>query len=242
MVERVKRAGQAPKATQSPDGVTGRVRYDLDSLTDLALGLFRERGYASTSMEQLAQAAGVSKAAFYHHVGGKEELLERGMNRALDALFAMLDEPEATNGTALERFCFILRRVVELEHELLPEVTVLLRARGNTDVERAAVQRRRAFDRAVTAVLAEAQSNGEIRADLDVKLAARLSLGMATWIVEWYQPGGPIPVSRIADTLVSMTLTGVVRSQATKKQANDGATAPQKSSAQKTKPSTQKPS
>ncbi len=219
-----------------------RIRYDLDSLTDLALGLFRERGYASTSMEQLAQAAGVSKAAFYHHVGGKEELLERGMNRALDALFAMLDEPGATNGPALERFCFILRRVVELEHDLLPEVTVLLRARGNTDVERAAVQRRRAFDRAVSAVLAEAQSGGEIRADLDVKLAARLSLGMATWIVEWYQPGGPIPVEQIADTLVSMTLSGVVEPRRASGSGSGSQTQSQSKKKSSKKPSTQKPS
>ena len=72
--------------------------------------------------------------------------------------------------------------------ERLPYVTLLLRVRGNTDVERAALARRRAFDALVASLVEEAERDGDIRADIDPKLAARLLFGTVNSIVEWYRP------------------------------------------------------
>jgi AcrR family transcriptional regulator len=188
-------------------------RYDRDSLIDVALEVFRTRGYDATSMEHLAAAAGISKASIYHHVSGKEELLDAGLQRALGALEATLSEPQAVTGTAVERLRYVLRRVVELEGDLLAEVTVLLRARGNSDIETAAVKRRREFDQAVAEFIAEGQRDGEIRADVDPGLASRLAIGMATWLVEWYRPGGKLTNSQLADAVVTMVFDGLVVSQ-----------------------------
>ena len=73
--------------------------------------------------------------------------------------------------------------------ERLPYVTLLLRVRGNTEVERAALDRRRAFDALVASLVEEAERAGDIRADIDPKLAARLLFGTVNSIVEWYRPG-----------------------------------------------------
>jgi AcrR family transcriptional regulator len=186
-----------------------RAPYDVDSLTDLALGVFRERGYDATSMEQLAAAAGISKAAFYHHVSGKEELLAAGMERALTALEALFDEPGSSSGQAIDQLAHLLRRIVELEHDLLSEVTVLLRARGNSAVERIALERRRAFDRRIGELIATAQRQGSINAELDPLLSGRLAIGMATWLVEWYRPDGPLDIVLVADHVVTLALRGL---------------------------------
>ena len=69
-----------------------RTTYTPDSLLEVAVTVFNERGYDGTSMEDLARAAGITKSSIYHHVKGKEELLTRGVNRALDALNGALDE------------------------------------------------------------------------------------------------------------------------------------------------------
>jgi AcrR family transcriptional regulator len=191
----------------SPRSATGR--YDRDQLVAVALEEFRRRGYDATSMDQLARAAGLSKAAIYHHVSGKEELLEIGITRALDALEAVLDEPQATRGPAVDRLRHVLRRVVELEVALLSEVTVLLRCRGNSDIERQAVERRRAFDRAIAALIGRAQHEGDIRPGVDPGLAARLAVGTATWVVEWYQPGGRLGPTELADAVVGTVLDGL---------------------------------
>ncbi len=160
-------------------------------------------------MEHLAAAAGVSKAAFYHHMTSKEDLLARGFERALDALFALLDEPAAREGAALDRFRYVLRRVVELQHDLLAEVTVLLRTRGNSPTERLALDRRRQFDRRIADLIEAAQQEGSLRADIDPHLAARLAIGTATSIIEWYRPGGKLPAARLADQIVAMTCSGL---------------------------------
>jgi hypothetical protein len=65
---------------------------------------------------------------------------------------------------------------------------MLLRVRGNTPVERAALERRRSFDRLVASLVEEAERDGDVRADVDPKVTARLLFGMINSIVEWYRP------------------------------------------------------
>jgi AcrR family transcriptional regulator len=196
-----------PPAASIPSAKT--TRHDLDSLTAVALEVFRERGYDAASMEHLATAAGLSKASIYHHIKSKEELLGRGFDRALAALFAMLDEPESVNGPAIYRLHHIVRRVIELEHDLFAEVTVLLRARGNSETERAALDRRRKFDRRIGDLVSLAQQEGSVRSDVDANLAARLAIGTATSIVEWYRPAGRLSVRELADQVIKITFSGL---------------------------------
>ena len=103
---------KAPRSSAaSSSSVEPRKPYDLDRLTDVALSVFAERGYDGATMDDVARAAGITKAAIYHHVSGKEALLERGLERALGALFAILEETGARKGPAARRVRFIVRRV-----------------------------------------------------------------------------------------------------------------------------------
>ncbi|BDE05777.1 TetR family transcriptional regulator [Vulcanimicrobium alpinum] len=185
-----------------------RKPYDIDSLTDVALRVFAERGYDGASMDDVARAAGITKASIYHHVSGKEELLSRGLGRALDALFAVLDEPESREGRAVARLRHIVYRVADVTLRMLPELTVLVRVRGSSKSEREAVERRRAFDRIVTELIAGAQRDGDIRADVDPRLAARLIFGMSNSVVEWYR-SGPLARDAIARAIVTTAFEGI---------------------------------
>jgi AcrR family transcriptional regulator len=191
------------------DGAEVRRPHDIDSLTDVALSVFARKGFDGASMDDVAAAAGVTKAAIYHHVAGKETLLERGLVRALDALFAILEEPGAATGAALERVRYVVRRVALITPELLPELSVLFRVRGNSPVERSAIERRREFDRIVADLIAQAQREGAIRADLDPRLAARLVFGMSNSVVEWYRPGGGIDAEHLAAAVDALIFDGV---------------------------------
>lgn len=186
-----------------------RKPYDIDSLTDVALRVFAERGYEGASMDDVARAAGITKASIYHHVSGKEALLDRGLTRALDALFAVLDEPEARDGTARDRLAYIIRRVAEVTLRMQPELTVLVRVRGGSKSERAALERRRAFDRTVTELIAQAQRDGAIRAELDPRLVVRLIFGMSNSVVEWYRVGA-LSSEAIASAIVGLAFEGML--------------------------------
>jgi len=187
-----------------------RKPYDIDSLTDVALRVFAERGYDGASMDDVARAAGITKASIYHHVSGKEALLERGLGRALDALFAILDEPGAREGAAVDRLRFIVTRVAQTTFRLLPELTVLFRVHGTSSSERNALERRRAFDRHVTAIVGQAQRDGALRTDLEPRLVARLLFGMSNSVIEWYRSGS-LSQETIVRAMVTIAFEGIAR-------------------------------
>ncbi|WP_328914821.1 MULTISPECIES: TetR/AcrR family transcriptional regulator [unclassified Streptomyces] len=188
-----------------------RDTYTPDSLLAVAVEVFNERGYDGTSMEDLSRAAGISKSSIYHHVRGKEELLNRAVGRALDGLFAILEEPGAGEGRAVERLEYVTRRTAGVLMDELPYVTLLLRVRGNTRTERWAMERRREFDQRVADLLRAAVAEGDLRKDVEVKLATRLLFGMINSIVEWYRPDGRGTVvgEQVADAVVRLAFDGL---------------------------------
>lgn len=189
----------------------GKRRYDIDSLTDVALRVFARKGYDGASMDDVATEAGITKASIYHHVSGKEALLARGLGRALDALFAALDEEPAKKGTAAQRLRHLVRRVAETTTAHLAEVAVLFRVRGNSATERDALARRRRFDGIVAGLVSEAQAAGEVREDLDARLLTRLMFGMSNSLVEWYRPEGAIGAAEITRAVLAVLFEGIGR-------------------------------
>ncbi|SEG37546.1 DNA-binding transcriptional regulator, AcrR family [Nonomuraea solani] len=183
--------------------------HDPESVLSIAVGVFNERGYDGTSMEDLARALGVTKSAIYYHVPGKEQLLARALDRALDGLFEMVADHRAVPGPAIERLEWVVRHSVRILVERLPYVTLLLRVRGNSPTELAALERRREFDRFVSGLVKEAAADGSIRADVDPGLVTRLLFGTVNSITEWYQPARGGSADELADGLLKMTFGGL---------------------------------
>ena len=183
--------------------------YDIDSVTDIAFRIFAERGFDAASMEDVARAAGITKASIYHHVPSKEALLARGLDRALTALFGVLDEPAAESGSPRARLGHIVRRVAEITMQLRAEVGVLFRVRGNSVTERDALERRRNFDHRVSELVRAAQDAGELRADIDPALLVRLVFGMSNSVVEWYRPEGRTSQATIAAAIEEICFAGI---------------------------------
>jgi hypothetical protein len=86
-------------------------------------------------------------------------------------------------------------------------VTLLLRVRGNTDIERSALERRRSFDALVASLVSEAERDGDVRADVDPRVTARLLSGMINSIVEWYRPAAPVS---LADAVCAVAFDGLI--------------------------------
>lgn len=187
----------------------GRPGHSLDSLFDTAVAVFNERGYDATSMEELATRLGVTKSAIYHHVPSKVELLRLALDRALDALFAVTAEPGAVTGPAIDRLEHVVRGSVRVLAEQLPFVTLLLRVRGNSPVEQAALRRRRQFDRIVTGLLRAAVGEGDVRVDVDPAITSRLLFRTVNSLTEWYRPGGGLSADDLADAVVATTFQGL---------------------------------
>jgi AcrR family transcriptional regulator len=191
----------------------GRPGYDREALLAVAVDVFNERGYDGTSMEDLARTLGITKSAIYHHVRSKQELLGLALDRALDGLQAAAAEAVAMPAPAVERLEHLLRASVLVLVERLPFVTLLLRVRGNTDVERAALTRRRDLDRVAADLAAEAVAQRDLRPDVDAHVLARLLFGLVNSLVEWYRPtggsDGGLDASALADAVCAVAFDGL---------------------------------
>ena len=185
----------------------GRPGYDRRGLLDAAVAVFNESGFDATSVAALATRLGLSKAALYHHFSSKEEILETALGEALDGLEGVLADTRTV--VPSERLAAVLQGAVRVLAANLPSVTLLLRVRGNSDVERRALERRRAFDQEVTRIVRAAQQDGAVRADVDASVATRLLFGMVNSLVEWYRPGGAEDADALARDVLTVALDGL---------------------------------
>ncbi|GAA2113148.1 TetR/AcrR family transcriptional regulator [Actinomadura alba] len=187
----------------------GRPGYDRQSLVQVAAKVFNDRGYDGTSMDDLSKKLGISKSAIYYHVSSKEELLQLAVDYALDGLFAAADQAETMEGRAIDRLEHLVRASVAVLVDRLPFVTLLLRVRGNTKVERQALARRRQFDHFVSKMVAQAATDGDIRPDVDPANVSRLLFGMINSLTEWYEPRGRASAAELADAVCKIAFDGL---------------------------------
>ena len=206
---------QEPEDRQAVPPRRGRPGYDLPSLLAVAVEIFNERGYDGTSMRDLADRLGIAKSAIYHHVVGKEELLRLALDRALAGLSAVAQRTRVLPAPAIERLEYLVRGSVAVLEAELPYVTLLLRVRGNTEVERAALDQRRAIDRFVAELVEQAVRDGDIRPDADPMITARLLFGLVNSVVEWYRPEqnpdlrSPASARSLPDAICAMAFDGL---------------------------------
>jgi AcrR family transcriptional regulator len=190
----------------------GRPGYDQNTVLRRAIDLFNTQGYDATSMGDLARELGLTKSAIYHHVPSKEALLSAALDEALDELSAAIDS--AVDADPGEDAYHRLRGAVEasvrilLQH--LPAVTLLLRVRGNSEVELAALKRRRVIDEKLTTLVRAAVDEGTLRDDIAPEVISRLLFGMVNSLVEWYRPGGPGDADALARSVASLAFDGLL--------------------------------
>lgn len=199
----------SPGAAVGPPARRGRPGNDRDQVLAVAVRLFNEQGYDATSVADLASALGVTKSALYHHFDSKSSILEVALDDALSGLEDALDAAIASHEDASMQLRALVRGAVGVLTARLPQVTLLLRVRGNSTVEQSALRRRRAFDRRVTGLVRAAQDEGMIRADVDAAVATRLLFGMINSLVEWYRPDGTVDPVELAEDVLRATFDGL---------------------------------
>jgi TetR/AcrR family transcriptional regulator, cholesterol catabolism regulator len=182
------------------------------AIEDVASDLFRERGYAATSIRDIARALSVQGASLYAHVTSKEDVLWAIVDRAASRFEAAADEAEAAAesrrpGDPAEAVAALVRAHVEVLTGDVDEAGVFVhewRALG-AEHRAAILSRRDAY---------EARFRGRIEAGIavgafaitDSGVAAATLLSALNGVATWYDPEGRLPAGRIADHLVDLSL------------------------------------
>lgn len=188
----------------------GRPGHDLSTVLAASVTVFNERGFDGTSMEDLSTRLGIGKSSIYHHVESKEALLALALDHALAGLEEAADQVSTQPGPAIERLERLVRTSIAVLAERLPYVTLLLRVRGNSEVERQAIARRKRIDQLAADLVGQAIAEGALRPGLDPTLVARLIFGTVNSLTEWLKPGA-IDAAALAAQVCAMTLDGLRR-------------------------------
>jgi AcrR family transcriptional regulator len=176
----------------------------------VAARLFSRRGYHGTSMQNLGDALGLLRGSLYAHIGSKEELLaeivEVGAERFLDRGRRAVE----LAAPAPRRLRAFLVGHVETVAEHIDAATVFLNEwRYLSPDARARVgDKRDEYEAMLRRIIAEGIAAGELRADLDESLAAKLVLSAGNWVYAWYRPDGGSSATQVGEGFADMLVRG----------------------------------
>ena len=202
------RARPAPGSHRAPPAPPQAADPQADLLGELALDaaadLFRRRGYAGTSLRQVAEVAHLHPGSLHWRWPTKEALLVALMERALRRVTAAVTEAMAALGPEADladRLRLGLRAHLSMLLSGDASFHVLLYDWRSLEGEaRAALLRLRgSYEEFWDAFLEAAQEAGLARPGVDRMLVRQFGFGAMNWVAQWYEPGrGPTP-GEIAD-------------------------------------------
>ncbi|MGU3291810.1 TetR/AcrR family transcriptional regulator [Williamsia sp. M5A3_1d] len=184
-----------------------------DELLALAGRMFAEQGLRTTTVRDIADAAGILSGSLYHHFDSKESMVDEILRQFLDDLFARYHEivdADPPADEALKQLVVASFESIDRDHHAV--AIYQDEAKRLSSLERFGyiAERNREFRGLWETVLAKGVRDGTFRADIDVELVYRF-LRDTVWVaVRWYRPGGTMPAQTVADQYLGVVLHGLV--------------------------------
>lgn len=196
---------------------TGRPRSAVDGLTvperllRAATALFAERGFDATSVQDVVEAAGVTKGAMYHYFASKEDLLYAIYAPVLAMQTARLEKLVAEPEAVEQRLYAVAADVVTTSVEHLPSVMVFFRAMYHLgDEQQRAIRReRRRYHDTFRAMIEDGQVSGVFRSDVSADLTTHYFFGAVHHLSFWYQPTGVLAAREVGAKFADMLLASL---------------------------------
>jgi len=181
------------------------------AILDSAATMFASRGYEATSIQDVAGLAGITKGSLYHYIGGKDDLLFHVLMEIHDIHLDHFERYSETPGGPLERLRAFIEGHVEVNIADIDRGSIFYLNFESLPLGRRELilEKRRHFDRFVRQVLQEAKSEGVVRQDLNVEIAALGILTALNSMYLWWDPSrsGAVDVPRqFADLFIAGVL------------------------------------
>jgi AcrR family transcriptional regulator len=201
------------RAAASENGKASTARRELvvNEIYEQATRLFAERGFAGTSLQDIAEAVGLTRPALYYYVKGKDELLAK--------LVAEITEESAASIDAIARRAdldpaaklrAIVKASVQRQAEHAARFRLLLLSEAELPVEIAAAHNagRRAVLKSIAQVIDRGIEEGVFR-PVDARIAALGVLGMNNWVAWWFTPGRD-RIETVAEELADLAVASLL--------------------------------
>jgi TetR/AcrR family transcriptional regulator, cholesterol catabolism regulator len=166
---------------------------DSAALVNAAALVFKSKGYHNATIDDIADAAGISRPTVYKYAQSKRALLDSMVDAVLDAISARLHEVLATTDPPADK----LRRLIAIHVETATSMQTFyaILFSEETELSDEARTRFRSFSHAVAvdfqALLEDCVAAGAPAQGVDTWIAANLVLSMLTSLYRWYDSTGP---------------------------------------------------
>ena len=181
-------------------------------IRDKAAALFAERGFAATSIADIAAACGTAKSLVYHYFGAKDEILYDLLRDHMARLVAGAEAALATAADPRERLRAFVRAEIALYAGARDRHRLLLNALG--DLPPARRDEIKALERKLVALVRDLciALNPALARDAALATATAMSVfGLINWTHTWYRADGPITPAAYAELAATMLLDGLTR-------------------------------
>jgi TetR/AcrR family transcriptional regulator, cholesterol catabolism regulator len=180
----------------------------------VAARLFKEKGYRATTLEDIAAAVGMLKGSLYYYIRSKEELLYLVVRDPIRQAYNKLEEIVTSDAPVKVKIAQAIVNHMTLFHQHYPHIAVYLHDYHHLmqQLQKNAIETPKHYQQLWTTLLEQGVATGEVRGDLDVKVAGYAILGMCNWIYRWYNPQGALSAEEIAGIFTTLVLEGLTRS------------------------------
>lgn len=171
--------------------------------------VFRHKGFAAAGMRDVAAELGMTAGNLYYYFAGKEEILAFCQQATLDDLLARAAEIVALDLPAAERIRRLVAAHVTCLNETYPGSLAHLEIEALAPDHRAPLAaKRKRYEQAIAALLAEGVESGELRV-VDSRLATLALLGALNWTVKWFSPDGARTAAEVGAEFAEIFLSGL---------------------------------
>jgi AcrR family transcriptional regulator len=208
-------------ATDSgPDSAaSGRRRNRQDEVLQAAIEVFHRKGYATASIQDVADSVGVLKGSLYHYIDSKEDLLARIFAESDDQSFAIMEEIASLDISAVERMRTFAQTWAIWYLENTERASLYFNEWRHLHGERLekVMAQRQTYERYVTGFIEAVKREGDAEPDLDARYAAFFVLSAINVLPSWYKRDGPDSPEHIAEVWADMIVGMVCHSRGRKK-------------------------
>jgi len=181
-------------------------------IIDAAVEIFHAKGYAATSVDDVANVVGILKGSLYYYMDSKEDLLLRIVEEVHEEVEELMIAAVADKERPpLERIGDYVRALVDYNARNAKRVRVYYHDYDQLSEERLASvrKRRRANEQTIIGVLKEAKKAGEIPAKMNERLAAKTLFATIIWTYTWFKPGGAVSGKELGEFCAEFVLNGL---------------------------------
>jgi AcrR family transcriptional regulator len=178
-----------------------------------ATRLFAERGFAGTSLQDVADAMGMTRSALYYYVRNKDQLLAQLVTEITSGPADAAEEIAGRDLDAPEKLRALVRLIAARQADHSARFRLVIRSESELPPELAAAHetaKRRVLDGFVR-VVDQGVRSGEFR-PRPVRTTALALIGMCNWIAWWFRPGGAQSAEEVADQMAEMAVSLVAQS------------------------------